>query len=43
MIVSICHAMKLALERAPKKLDKHAPARIVLKSISAKQRPRRPS
>lgn len=34
--------MKLALERAPKKLDKDAPSRIVIKSISAKQRPRRP-
>jgi len=35
--------MRLALERAPKKLDKKVPSRIVIKSISAKQRPRRPS
>src|SRR5262245_6519685 len=35
--------MKLALDRAPLKLDAKSPNRIVIKSISAKQRPRRPS
>jgi len=34
--------MKHALERAAKPLDSAAPNRIVIKSISAKQRPRRP-
>jgi hypothetical protein len=35
--------MKSALERAAKPLDSAAPNRIVIKSISAKQRPRRPA
>ena len=35
--------MKLALDRAPLRLDPKCPNRIVIKSISAKQRPRRPS
>jgi hypothetical protein len=32
----------LAIERAAKPLDRSSPGRIVIKSISAKQRPRRP-
>ncbi len=35
--------MKSALDRAAKPLDSAAPNRIVIKSISAKQRPRRPA
>ena len=35
--------MKHALERAAKPLDSAARGRIVIKSISAKQRPRRPA
>jgi hypothetical protein len=35
--------MKLALQRAPQKLRPEVPNRIVIKSVSAKQRPRRPS
>jgi hypothetical protein len=35
--------MKQALERAPKRLDKKARGRSIIKSISAKQRPRRPA
>jgi hypothetical protein len=35
--------MKSALERAAKPLDSAAPNRIVIKSISVKQRPRRPA
>jgi len=35
--------MKHALERSAKPLDKTGPGRIVIKSISAKQRPRRPA
>ena len=35
--------MKHALERSAKPLDKTSPGRIVIKSISAKQRPRRPT
>lgn len=35
--------MKHALERSAKPLDKTSPGRIVIKSISAKQRPRRPA
>lgn len=35
--------MKSALERSAKPLDSAAPNRIVIKSISAKQRPRRPT
>lgn len=35
--------MKLALAQASRKLDRNAPNRIVIKSISAKQRPRRPT
>jgi len=35
--------MKRALERAVKPIDGAAPGRIVIKSISAKQRPRRPA
>jgi len=35
--------MKQALERAPKPLDKKARAKLVIKSISAKQRPRLPA
>jgi len=34
--------MKHALERAAKPMDKKSPGRIIIKSISAKQRPRRP-
>lgn len=34
--------MKLALQRATQKLDPKSPNRIVIKSISATQRPRRP-
>jgi hypothetical protein len=35
--------MKHALERADKPLDKANRSRIIIKSISAKQRPRRPA
>jgi hypothetical protein len=35
--------VKQALERAPKPLDKKARGRLIIKSISAKQRPRRPA
>jgi hypothetical protein len=35
--------MKLALERAGKQLDKKNRGRIIIKSVSAKQRPRRPA
>ena len=35
--------MKLALERAGKPLDKKNRSRIIIKSVSAKQRPRRPA
>jgi hypothetical protein len=35
--------MKQALERAPKPLDDKARSRVIIKSISAKQRPRRPA
>ena len=35
--------IKQALQLAPRPLDKKAPRRTVIKSISAKQRPRRPS
>lgn len=38
---SVRTIMKLALQRAPQKLDPKTPNRIVIKSISAKQRPRR--
>jgi hypothetical protein len=34
--------MKEALKRAPKPLDPAQPGRLVVKSVSAKQRPRRP-
>src|SRR5215813_9661403 len=34
--------MKRALERAARPMDKKSPGRIIIKSISAKQRPRRP-
>ena len=35
--------MKQALERAPKSLDEKTRGRLIIKSISAKQRPRRPA
>jgi len=35
--------MKQALERAPKPLDKEARGRLIVKSVSEKQRPRRPA
>jgi hypothetical protein len=35
--------MALALKRAAKPLDETARSRIVIKSVSAKQRPRRPA
>ncbi len=35
--------MKLALEGSVRPVDKKSPGRIVIKSISAKQRPRRPA
>ncbi len=35
--------MKQALERAPKPLDRKARGRLIIKSISEKQRPRRPA
>lgn len=34
--------MSHAIKRAPKPIDRNAEARIVIKSVSAKQRPRRP-
>jgi hypothetical protein len=35
--------MKRALERCDKPINGAAPGRIIIKSISAKQRPRRPA
>jgi hypothetical protein len=35
--------MKQALERAPKPLDEKARGRLIIKSVSRKQRPRRPA
>lgn len=40
---AVQNLMKLALKHAPKPLDATMPGRIVIKSISAKQRPRRPA
>jgi hypothetical protein len=40
---SVRGLMREALERAPEPLDESSPGRLVIKSISAKQRPRCPS
>jgi hypothetical protein len=40
---AVCALMTHALKRAVKPLDPSEPHRIVIKSISAKQRPRRPA